>query len=260
MQKELIINDPKFIEISYKYNFDIDSIEIYEDIIYAYNNSNNITIFFNEHYDIVDVVNLKASKFDIRMALIDYKCYFLFNNFLKNNTLEDIYNLANRVQIRPTNHGHSAIYIINGIGYKWISSEENPYLEILSYITFISDEIKALFDKRYQYLIDYYDLNFYENLNILIKGLSKEIKENKNIRICDLESLSNPLDIVKYDIIKLLQSDLSEITLQQIADKLFNILYTPAREVKKIKIIKFSDNNEDFLPWNQEKPLTRERK
>lgn len=270
LKKEKVIDEPEFIEICNKYGLNIDSVEIYKGMIIASNKIYDITLFFNEYYNIIGVLPtnkyLKSAKFNADAISFNYRYrfYFLFNNFLKNYTLEDIFDLANRIEIRPTNQGHSAIYFINGIAFKWQGEEKNIYLSMIAYIKFISEEIKILFDREYQYLgIGYTSFNVYTCLTALTTSLENAIKRNEDINFGDLISFSEPFDIIKYDIISLLQTNLGDINLEEIADKLLNILNTPLSEVEKNKkefaYQEFKDNTDATLPWNQEKSLTRKR-
>ncbi len=194
MIRNSIKDDMNFRNRCWHFGLDSENFNIIGDMIVLNTSKNNIIVILDEHYNIVGVYDRKE---DINKLVNDVKSsYENTNNKLpfpfQNLSLKQIIELANRVDICGTNHGHSSTMYVNG---EWVIDEnKSVYISLLSYISFLGKHIEQYYINQYQMKmigLEYPDIYKY------LSSLANSIEECVNIYI-EKGKRPFPIDIIKY--------------------------------------------------------------
>lgn len=203
MDKEIIINDINFRLACRNYGLDWDNFEIYEDVIIINSPKKSIYVLLDKNYNIIGVHKVKPatihfSKREIARGYNElystlneddrFKLHYPFESF----SLKQIVDISNRVEIIETNHGHSSDIIVNGSLVDGIN--DSVYIELLSYIKILGNEIKEYYLNCYHMYImgfDYPDVFAYINafMDNIDECINKSINNNER---------PFPIDILRY--------------------------------------------------------------
>lgn len=245
---------------------DIDYTKSFDNIIVSTTPKDNLNVFFDNDYNLIGI---EENKDDLELEEIVknyYEKYSTNKPFaypFQGYTLKDVINLADRVEVIETNHGHSIATIINGDVYSR-THEVNDFFKLLSYVKFIGESIKDYFKISYPLMlldIDTKDVEFYikglmQIINTYVydsvrelkrpwasdiqERLGKSVDENDNIMLQDIVDL-----LITNNGYKIKQGSLDEVEptpdekgvadLSQKADRLLRILEIPKEEKEEIK-------------------------
>lgn len=203
MDKEIIINDINFRLACRNYGLDWDNFEIYDDVIIINSPKTFIYVLLDKNYNIIGVHKVKPatihfSKREIARGYNElystlneddrFKLHYPFESF----SLKQIVDISNRVEIIETNHGHSSDIIVNGSLVDGIN--DSVYIELLSYIKILGNEIKEYYLNCYHMYImgfDYPDVFAYINafMDNIDECINKSINNNER---------PFPIDILRY--------------------------------------------------------------
>lgn len=224
MDKEKIINDINFRVSCRNYGLDCENFEVYDDVIIMSSLKTGIYVLLDKNYNIIGVHKIELatmhfSKSDIARGYNElystlneddrFKLHYPFESF----SLKQIVDISNRVEIIGTNNGHSLDMLVNG---NLVEGEnDSVYIELLSYIKILGNEIKEYYLNSYHmYMMgfDYPDVFTYINafMDNIDECINKSINDNQRPfpidilrytgKIKFLDEYGNPL----YDVIDLL--------------------------------------------------------
>ena len=137
---------------------------------------------FNSHRDYNAIEKFARDKYNAYCNFTDKMPFgenfgYPFEKF----TLKDIIDLANKIEVIETNHGHSLNILINGELYYRNSEKNDSYFELLLYIKFLAEEINQFFLYSYHMqMLGYEDLDVYSYIRHLIKNINQCIDSNIN--------------------------------------------------------------------------------
>ena len=137
---------------------------------------------FNSHRDYNALERFARDKYNAYCNFTDKMPFgenfgYPFEKF----TLKQIIDLANRIEVMETNHGHSLCIKVNGELYHRNSEKDETYFQLLLYIKFLGEEIKQYFLYRYHMqMLGCEDLDVYTYVRHLIKCLNECINSNIN--------------------------------------------------------------------------------
>lgn len=201
MEKQIIMNDMDFRFKCLEYGFDWSKFEIINDVIVLKSPAKNIYVFFDKNYntigiysslednkewDIEDIVKLYGELYND----IEEKTPYPFQNY----SLKQIVDLANRINIYETNHGHSSEMVVNGDLVKAESEEDKIYVGLLTYVKFLGLEIQNYYLNKYQMLalgFEYPDI--YSYLNQITTNIGRLIDDS-----IVQDKRPFPTDILRY--------------------------------------------------------------
>lgn len=284
MDKERLINDINFRVACRNYGLYCENFEVYDDVIIINSPKAGIYVLLDENYNIISVHKVKPSTMHFSKREIArgynefystldeddrFKLHYPFESF----SLKQIVDISNRVEIIGTNNGHSSDIIVNGNLVEGIN--DGVYVELLSYIKILGNEIKEYYLNSYHmYMMgfDYPDVFAYINafMDNIDECVNKSINNNERPFPIDilrytgktkfLDEYGNPL----YDVIDLLMRQKgvqaksgfehykeiepvseSDVDLSDLSSKLIKILEVTDEEVKR--------NGEDSftnMKWN----------
>lgn len=185
MTKNDLINDFKFRQKCGEYGLYWGNAEIYGNVILINTPIEGLYVIFDKNYNTIGVE--KDEYRDEKQFVNDfYERYSKFTDVLpfgesfdypfQNYTLKSFVDLANRVDILESNHGHSISTKINGEWYNRDSQENEEYFQLLSYVKFISEEIKMYFLLSYHMQAMGYEMpDVYSYVRALIKNINASI-------------------------------------------------------------------------------------
>lgn len=185
MTKNDLINDFKFRQKCSEYGLYWGNAEIYGNVILINTPIEGLYVLFDKNYNTIGVE--KDEYRDEKQFVNDfYERYSKFTDVLpfgesfdypfQNYTLKSFVDLANRVDILESNHGHSISTKINGEWYNRDSQENEEYFQLLSYVKFISEEIKMYFLLSYHMQAMGYEMpDVYSYVRALIKNINASI-------------------------------------------------------------------------------------
>ena len=203
MNKEKIINDINFRLACRNYGLDWDNFEIYDDVIIINSPKKSIYVLLDKNYNIIGIHKVKPetmhfSKREIASGYVElystlneddrFKLHYPFESF----SLKQIVDISNRVEIIETNHGHSSKMLVND---NLVEGENDDiYIELLSYIKILGNEIKEYYLNCYHMYImgfDYPDVFAYINafMDNIDECINKSINNNER---------PFPIDILRY--------------------------------------------------------------
>lgn len=200
MTKRDLINNVNFRNKCCDYGLDCEDFYILDDIIVLNSPKESILVLLDEHCNTIGIydknddnsklVPIEKILKEIKESYetVYYKLPYPFQNF----SLKQIVELANRVYIRETNHGHSSNMIVNG---EIVNDEyDSIYVSLLSYIKFLGQQIEQYFMNLYQMKMmgfDYSDV--YQYISSLMNNIDECI--NANIK---KGNRPFPIDIINY--------------------------------------------------------------
>lgn len=236
MTREEIMQDIKFREACGKYGVSWENFEVYDEVIILNTPKENLYIDTDLKY-LEDYLSHK------------YYGYFNFTDILADGenfgypfeeyTLKNIIDLANRIEVMETNHGHSLRIRINGEWYKRDEAELEDYFKLVSYIKFLGEEIKQYFLLSYHMQAMGFEVpDVYEYVRIITGKLLDYVS--------NCTAISNrpiPSEFLKFIGQSSIETDISGI----LYDALNLLLNEEGYEIdkenpNKVKII---DNNKD---------------
>lgn len=159
MTREEIMQDIKFREACGKYGIYWRNCDVYKDFIVLNSLNTPITdlyVLMDKNYNTFCIDKLNSEFEDLEDFITEkYEVYCNFTDVVpfgenfgypfEEFTLKNIIDLASRIEVMETNHGHSLSTQINGEWYKRDEEELEDYFKLLSYIKFLGEEIKQYF-------------------------------------------------------------------------------------------------------------------
>lgn len=185
MTKNELINDLKFRQKCGEYGLYWENSNIYGDLILINTPIEGLYVIFDKNYNTIGIEKNEYQD-EEQFANDFYKRYSEFNDILpfgesfdypfQNYTLKNFVDLAGRVDIHESNHGHSISTKINGEWYNRNSQENEEYFQLLSYVKFISEEIKMFFLLSYHMQsMGFETPDIYLYVRTLIKNINASI-------------------------------------------------------------------------------------
>ena len=185
MTKNDLINDFNFRQKCGEYGLYWENAEIYGNVILINTPIEGLYVIFDKNYNTIGVEKNEYQD-EEQFANVFYERYSEFTDLLpfgesfdypfQNYTLKNFVDLANRVDILESNHGHSISTKINGEWYNRNSQENEEYFQLLSYVKFISKEIKMYFLLNYHMQAMGYEMpDVYSYVRALIKNINASI-------------------------------------------------------------------------------------
>ncbi len=156
MTREEIMQDMKFREACSKYGIYWRNCEVYEEVIVLDTPITDLYVLMDKNYNTFCIDKLNFEVEDLEDFITEkYEVYCNFTDVVpygenfgypfEEYTLKNIIDLASRIEVIETNHGHSLSMQINGEWYKRDEEELEDYFKLLSYIKFLGEEIKQYF-------------------------------------------------------------------------------------------------------------------
>lgn len=203
MTKNELINDIDFRKACTAYGLDWQSFNVYENIIILNTPKKDVLVLLDEDYNTIGIPKIEHSSpaRTIEEYAIEYKeLYdyvgkegkFIFPYPFQNFSLKQIVELANRVCIYETNHGHSSDMIVNG---EFVNDEhDSVYTSLLSYIKFLGQQIEQYFMNLYQMkMMGFQYPDVYQYISSIMNNISECIDAN-----IQKGNRPFPIDIIKY--------------------------------------------------------------
>lgn len=157
MEKNDLINNRDFASFCNKWGSNPMDCEYRECVVALPTSVDGLYVFADSKYNVFNIKHIDHDNVGLE-ALKEYKkyCEFTGNESyeetfgypLEGFTLKQIMDINDRVEIEPTNHGHSSRFIINGKIYNFIDGKYDE-LNLLAYIKFLAAEAKYFFEKSY---------------------------------------------------------------------------------------------------------------
>lgn len=195
-----LINDMNFRNKCCEYGLDWEKFDILDDIIVMTSPKDNLLVLMDEHYNTIGICNKNdeiGKSVSLERRIKGYKMLYEtsysrlaypFQGF----SIKQIVDLANRVYIHETNHGHSSKMIVNGM----IVNDEcdNVYTSLLSYIKFLGQQINQYY--KYQYQMELMGFEYPDVYKYILRVMI-------NIDECIDINIQNgdrpfPINIIKY--------------------------------------------------------------
>lgn len=194
MTKETLINDMKFkiTCLDFATDFLNGDFEVYGDVIKLNSKESGIYTLIDKYYNVIGIYKDELSlehqtKEELANKIAEiYKKYSEVDETGKHTlptpfetfSLQQILELSKRINIIPSNHGHSADMIVNGQIIDKINEDDYSaiYFYFLTYIDFLGKCIKQYYKEAFHIKslgFDYPDV--YEYLNSLVANLEKGI-------------------------------------------------------------------------------------
>ncbi len=162
----------RFRDACGKYGVSWENFEVYDEVIILNTPKENLYILMDKNYNTISVDRLDYVYPNVKK---EYYRYTNFTDVLGNRnkfgypcedfTLKQIIDLANRVEVMETNHGHSLRTQVNGVCYDRETAKNEDYFKLLSYIKFLGEEIKQYFLLCYH--MQAWDLKYLMFMNML---------------------------------------------------------------------------------------------
>lgn len=270
---EHIAMDFKFRNKFREYGIAYDNYEIYDNAILLYTPKTHTYVILDKNYNTIGIHKVEFANFHLTEEEIAEGYYELSNEIdeshgccfkypFSNLSLKQIIDISDRVEIREVNHGHSSMTLING---EIIDKKaHNDYLQLLSYLKFISSEINEYFINSYRMKLLGFEMpDVYTYINAIINQISTAIenyiKNNKRPYPCDILSYIgqytyiDEYNLMLYDVINLIMRnknvkiksdnynqiehfDNEPVNLANISKELLKILDVSDKELKEKRL------------------------
>lgn len=197
------IYDEKFVERRSEYGIYSSDCEIYDDAIIMNSPKKGIYIILDRNYNTIGIHKVEfatmhltkeeiAKGYNELYDLVDKEsgCNFLYP--FDKLSLKQIMELSKRVSIRGANNGHSSYSLVNGNVV--IDEENNDYIGLLSYINFLSEQVREYFIDSYHMKMLGFD---YPNVYEYISNIMYEIDRCIDMYIKN-EKRPFPANIIAY--------------------------------------------------------------
>lgn len=267
MTRKELLNDMKFKNKCYTYGLDYEDFDIVDDVIILSSPKKNIKFLLDEHYNIINIYNLNDTIYKyfssdeiIKDAKRRYETLIIRLPYpFQNYSIKQIVEIANRVSIHNTNHGHSSNMFVNG---ELVTNEQDDiYVSLLSYIKFLGKQIEQYYMNLYQMKMmdfNYYDI--YEYIKKIMTNINEcidnNIEQNKRPFPIDIINyLGQNRNIIEeneqelYNIINLLLKDkglkINEENYKKIKETNSNIIDLSESADKLVKILTISEEEVD---------------
>ncbi len=228
-----VINDINFRNKCSAYGLDWENFYIHDDMIILRTPKSNIRVILDKHYNTIDIYDSNDEKkekvvYNIRVNCIKYLYETAHNDLpypFKNLSLKQMVELANRVIIRETNHGHSSYMIVNG---ELVADDtDSVYINLLSYIKFLGKQIEQYFMNLYQMkMMGFKYISVYKYIDSLMYNIDECVSVNFK-----RGNKPYPADIIEYLGKSKKDIELYNHELYRIIDLLFQ-----EKELKKIDV------------------------
>lgn len=282
MTKNELINDMNFRKACTAYGLDWQNFNVYENIIILNSPKKDVFVLLDDHYNTIGIPRIEYSSpartieeyaigYKELYDYVDEEEKFIFPYPFQNLSLKQIIELANRVYIHETNHGHSSDMIVNG---ELVNDEnDSVYISLLSYIKFLGQQIEQYFMNLYQMkMMGFQYPNVYQYISSIMNNINECIDANikkgnrpfpidiieylgqdrKNIEECDHELYRIINLLLKQKGVKfkggfehyreLEMTDKDTTDLSNISMQLLKILEVPAEEVE----LRYQESNRTF--------------
>ncbi len=283
MTKNELINDINFRHKCSEYGLYWENAEIYGNVILINTPIEGLYVIFDKNYNTIGIETNEYCD-EEHFANDFYERYSKFTDVLpfgenfdypfENYTLKNFIDLANRVDIIESNHGHSIGTKVNGEWYDRNSHENEEYFQLLSYIKFISEEVKRYFLMNYHMQAMGFEVpDVYSYVRALIKNINAsvdyQIENNQRpwpsniLRSIGQNNGKLNFDYLLYDIANLLMKQNGVIvksgspdTLEQI-DSSINKKNLSVLSDKLLRILDLSDEGLKEQNGNQLVKITK---
>lgn len=199
MNKEIIMNDMNFRNKCCILGLDWTDFEIQGDIIIVRTPLNNLYVFLDKQYNIIEIEKFPPSKAMCDTIFYGYETFkfniepeIYHNCNLINFTLKQIIDLSNRVNIASRKHGHSMYIEINGEWYE--NDSNNSYLQLMHYIKFLAEEVNIYWSNKYTSKMLGFDI---PDIYTYISRVICKINECINVNLAN-NNRPAPVDIMNY--------------------------------------------------------------
>lgn len=260
MNKEKLKNDMNFRYVCSDFATDFwnDDFEIYGNVVKLNSIKRGVYTLIDEHYNVIGVYNDELSlnnqteeELANRIAEI-YKRYsevdetnrYILPIPFETISLKEIQDLFKRIEIMPSNHGHSIDMFINGQEVRDVDDDFSKLcFYYLTYIKFLGYYIERYFKELFRMKsleIDYPDI--YTYLSKIIDGIKKCIESVDDFSVRDIggfigepgvDFLDNYSDMID-EIIEYYHFDTNKIENFKLEKEIFSkILEVPDEVVKE---------------------------
>lgn len=229
MTREEMMQDMKFREACGKYGVNWNNCEVYDEVIVLNTPIDNLFVLMDKNYNTFCIDKLKSEFEDLEDFIEEKYCTFCnytdivpfgenFGYPFEEFTLKNIIDLASRIEVMETNHGHSLSMQINGEWYKRDEVELEDYFKLLFYIKFLGEEIKQYFLLSYHMKAMGFEVpDIYTYVRQLISKVNERVDNclNHYRRLYPKNILSyigqnyheTDMNGILYDVIDLLMTD-----------------------------------------------------
>ena len=183
MTKDDILNNPKFRRNCKKFGLQNGVIDLIDGVIVVTLINNGVRVIFNDKFD---VIGIHASSFEYSYGIASdlanmydknyrYRCDRFVYPF-DELSFKNISDIADMVEVREVNHGHSSIVYVNGEeAFKDFSYDQ---IKMLSYIKYLDYKIKEYFEKSKEFVTLGFSMpDLYQYLNKHISKIEHCIME-----------------------------------------------------------------------------------
>ena len=221
-----IKKDIKFRQKCGVYGVNWECAEIYDNVILLNTNTLGLYILMDKNYNTFCIDVCDYSRFDskedfVRSKYYEYinatyegensKFYYPFNGF----SLKNILDLSNCVLMMDDRDDNILCTIVNGVMYDRTIVGCDEYFQMLSYIKFLSEEVKRYFLMCFHIKSIGGDiLNVYEYINLLISRIDEGIEFN----------IYNNMKPNILDICNCIGQNYRELKLSGILDDIVNLI------------------------------------
>lgn len=159
-----------------KYGLPYQNAKTYDDIILVSTPTKGLYVILDENYNTIGVEKITSQRLEEFVSDF-YEKYSTnskrFDYPFENYTLKNFIDLANDINIIETNHGNSNYIRINGKWYDRSKHKNDEYFKLLSYVKFISEEMKMYFLTSYHMqTIGFEFPDVYSYVNALMKNIT----------------------------------------------------------------------------------------
>lgn len=214
----MVINTSSLNQKCSKYGLSYKNANIYDDIILVSTPTKRLYVVLDENYNTIGVEKITNQKLEEFISDF-YERYSTnsktFSYPFENYTLKNFIDLGNKIDIIEANHGNSSYTRINEKWYDRSKHKNDEYFKLLSYVKFISEEMKMYFLTSYHMQVMGFEFpDVYSYVNALMNNITTYINQQiaNNQRPWPTDILSNigqtstnaTFDSMLYDIADLL--------------------------------------------------------
>ncbi len=164
-----------------KYGLPYQNANTYDDIILVSTPTKGLYVILDENYNTIGVEKITSQNLEEFVSDF-YEKYSTnskrFDYPFENYTLKNFIDLANDINIIGANHGNSNYTRINGKWYDRSKHKNDEYFKLLSYVKFISEEMKMYFLTSYHMQVMGFEFpDIYSYVNSLMKNMTTYINQ-----------------------------------------------------------------------------------
>lgn len=203
MTKEKVLNDYNFRFRCSEYGIDDSDFELCNDVIILNTPKKGLYVLMNKKYDTIGIHETEFSNMHLTQReiaegymelhdMVDEKLGCILPYPFQNLSLRQIVELGSRIEIIPTNHGHSSYLMVNAQCVDEKTSKN--YFGLLAYIQFLSEQIRLYYLNAYRMKLMGFN---YPDIYSYIKAIMNSINNCINNSI-ENETRPFPRDVLTY--------------------------------------------------------------